>query len=654
MCARFLLHAPALFALLVVPVAVRGQEDVLELEERAFQQAVKLVAPSVVRIETIGGLEKVGDMLAVDGPTTGLVVADGGFIVSSAFNFLQQPSSILVTFSTGERSAATIVARDHSRMLVLLKATTPGKAPPAVAVPRAEMQVGQWAIAVGKTFDQSAPSGAVGILSATNRIWGKALQTDAKVSPVNYGGPLIDIQGRVLGVLAPLSPQGKDAAAGAEWYDSGIGFAVPLVDFLPRLEKLKAGQDLHAGLLGVALKPGNVYTTANEVAACPPNSPAAKAGVKVGDVIVAVDGVAVTTQAQMKHQLGPKYAGDAVKISLTRGAEKITAEAVLADKLVPYEHPFLGLLPVRGDKTPGVLVRYVYPGSPAFEAGLKPGDRVLTLEGKPAASSAELQQAVAGFEPKKSLKLEISRGGATQTLTLTTAILPTNAPEALPPAAASDLGPAPEGPAAGWSELQLPEEKQTCAVYTPKSYRADLPHGVLIWFSAPGPIDKEALEKQWSAAAALGNFVLLAPQAGDAKAWQPTEVDLVKKFLSEAQLRFNVDPARVVVGGREAGGSMAWLVGLGDVDRVRGVAAFDAAVPARAALPDNDPVKRLAFYLGGATKGPAAAGMKAVSIKLKQGKFPVSDPVDLGEKPRPLSEEETAALARWIDSLDRS
>jgi len=72
----------------------------------------------------------------------------------------------------------------------------------------------------------------VGILSATNRIWGKAVQTDAKISPGNYGGPLIDIRGNVIGILVPLSPQGQGEVAGAEWYDSGIGFAVPLNDML--------------------------------------------------------------------------------------------------------------------------------------------------------------------------------------------------------------------------------------------------------------------------------------------------------------------------------------------------------------------------------------------------------------------------------------
>ena len=76
----------------------------------------------------------------------------------------------------------------------------------------------------------SQPNVSVGIVSALDRIWGKAIQTDAKISPNNYGGPLVDIAGRVLGVLVPMSPDGSGEVAGVEWYDSGIGFAVPLED----------------------------------------------------------------------------------------------------------------------------------------------------------------------------------------------------------------------------------------------------------------------------------------------------------------------------------------------------------------------------------------------------------------------------------------
>src|SRR5262249_59547133 len=71
-----------------------------------------------------------------------------------------------------------------------------------------------------------------GIISALGRVWGKAIQTDAKISPINYGGPLVDVTGRVQGILIPASPRGEDVTAGFEWYDSGIGFAIPMGDVM--------------------------------------------------------------------------------------------------------------------------------------------------------------------------------------------------------------------------------------------------------------------------------------------------------------------------------------------------------------------------------------------------------------------------------------
>lgn len=321
-------------------VARTAEPDLEALEEQAFKQAVERVAPSVVRIETFGGLERVGGVLFSNGPTTGLVVSEDGYIISSAFNFAQKPASILVTLPDGRRRPAEIVARDHSRMLVLLKVNTdqPLAVPPAV--PRGEMRVGQWAIAVGRVFEHSRPSMSVGILSATDRIWGKAIQTDAKVSPNNYGGPLIDLHGRVLGVLVPLSPQGHDEVAGAEWYDSGIGFAIPLEDIYRQLDKLKKGEDLHEGILGIVLKGSDLYAEPVEVAAVHPKSPAAEAGIQPGDRIVEVDGVPVARQAQLKHALGRKYAGEKVRLVVVRGDERLALDAVLTDKLLPYELPF--------------------------------------------------------------------------------------------------------------------------------------------------------------------------------------------------------------------------------------------------------------------------------------------------------------------------
>ena len=115
---------------------------------------------------------------------------------------------------------------------------------------------GRWR--VGRTLNPSIeqpPSISAGIISAVGRIWGKAVQTDAKVSPEQLRRAAGGIDGRVMGVLVPASHQSEGDNAGVEWYDSGIGFAIPLEDINRVLPKLKAGTadkpvNLRGGLFG--------------------------------------------------------------------------------------------------------------------------------------------------------------------------------------------------------------------------------------------------------------------------------------------------------------------------------------------------------------------------------------------------------------------
>src|SRR5688572_21608508 len=109
--------ARSILAIVLVSIgfALPAQEDISLREERAIQSAVAAVAPSVVRIETLGGLETVGGVLVGTGPTTGLVISPDGYIISSAFNFVQKPTQTLVYLNDGKRLAATIVSTDFNR-----------------------------------------------------------------------------------------------------------------------------------------------------------------------------------------------------------------------------------------------------------------------------------------------------------------------------------------------------------------------------------------------------------------------------------------------------------------------------------------------------------------------------------------------------------
>ncbi|MEX2174433.1 MAG: PDZ domain-containing protein [Pirellulaceae bacterium] len=638
---------------LALAALLPAQDDLAGLEEQAMRAAVATVAPSVVKIETIGGLERVGEVLIGTGPTTGLIVSPDGYIVSSAFNFIQQPTSILVSLPGGHRAAAQIVARDHSRMLVLLKVDAPQALPVPVAAPRDEMSVGQWAIAVGRTYDQPVPNLSVGILSALNRVWGKAIQTDAKISPANYGGPLVDIRGRVLGVLVPLSPQGQASeVAGAEWYNSGIGFAVPLAEINARLDVLKAGKDLHPGLLGISLKPGDIYSLPAEIAASQPGSPAYKAGLKAGDTIVEIDDKKIARQAQLKHVLGTHYAGDKVQLVLTRGETRVEATVELTDKLLPYRHPFLGILPLRDASEAGVAVRYVYPESSAAQAGVHPGDRIVALAGAPLADATTLRTAIANVEPQAKVTLEVVRGEQKISLEVQPTHLPTQITGELPPAIASPPTALAEKPAVGLIEIKLPEETSECLAYVPQGYHPQIPHGLVVVLHAPGPIDRAAFESRWKETCNKHGLIALAPVSAKADKWEPTEATFIRKSLDDVLARYNVDPARIVTYGYQAGGSMAFLVGFANPDRVRGIVAVDAAPPARTKMPDNDPINRVALLVATAEKSGATGAIKRVVARLEAAHFPVT-PLSLGEQSRDLTADELLDLGRWIDALDR-
>src|SRR5207247_2655186 len=215
-------------------------------------------------------------------------------------------------------------------------------------------------IAIGRTLDvkrAGMPSISVGIISATGRIWGKALQTDAKISPVNYGGPLVDLRGRVQGILVPASPQGEDVTAGFEWYDSGIGFAIPMEDVMAVLPRLKEGKDLMKGLLGIRMKSGDMYSVAPEIGEVTADSAAFRAGLKPGDRIVKY-GIGmpqvpfqgnVSGQAQLLGWLNTQATGTEIKLeiktkdgktaTLTASLESLPGAAAGQDAAVPDKLP---------------------------------------------------------------------------------------------------------------------------------------------------------------------------------------------------------------------------------------------------------------------------------------------------------------------------
>lgn len=313
----------------------------------AVQAAIQKVEPSIVRIRVIGGEQSIDGDSVKSLVTTGVVISEDGEILTSQFALEGHPEAILIEDRAGKRTNATIVATDSVRRIVLLKAKE-GRWIPAVTDDSQPVAIGQWAIALGRFYSAESSSVSVGIISALNRIHGMAIQTDAKISPVNYGGPLVTLNGTVVGILVPLSPQGGGSAnSGIEWYDSGIGFAIPLNEALQAAAKLRSGKDLKPGRLGLRLMPAGAFASDVVVDRVLPGSPAATAGLLKGDRILAVDGQSVDRSSVLMDIVARHYAGNTVTFRIQRGEQEISASLELAETLTPVLQGYLGLLPIR-------------------------------------------------------------------------------------------------------------------------------------------------------------------------------------------------------------------------------------------------------------------------------------------------------------------
>ncbi len=340
--------------------------------EAIVDKAISKASPFIVRIETVGGVQPLDQLLAsdddrnpnqfrdnpgsnfmvADGPTTGIIYSADGLILTSSFNFVRNPSIVTVALADGRQMTADIVARDRVRKLTLLKIDATDLPTPEW-VPNEQIRPGQTAIAMGMGFGGSKPMASVGIVSAVNRMMGNAIQTDAKLSPANYGGPLLDSFGYVLGICVPMA-QRPGELAGIEFYDAGVGFAVPGKRIHEIVADLKEGKSFHRGWMGMTVDPKVEKGVAIKSSADP--SPIRDAGALPGDWIVRINDQPIKHFGQLVKALYMVPAGERVNVRLLRGAEHIDVELTLAksEELGPLpkeEEPFDPTKPVTEEET---------------------------------------------------------------------------------------------------------------------------------------------------------------------------------------------------------------------------------------------------------------------------------------------------------------
>jgi S1-C subfamily serine protease/predicted esterase len=690
--------------------------DVNEATEKAMKAASAKVAPTVVRIETAGGTEVIGGgkkgppgkgaIRKGTGPTTGLVVSADGYVITSSFNFANRPTDIFVTVPGKPRAVAKIVSHDQTRMLTLLKIDAKDLAVP-VPFPKSGIEIGQWSLALGRTSDPEVdhpPSMSVGIVSATNRIWGKAIQTDAKTSPVNYGGPLIALDGSVYGVIVPASNRAEGETAGVDVYDGGIGFAVPLEDIFAVLPRLKKGEDLKRGLLGINPKTADAYNAAPVIGAIQPDSAAARAGLQVDDKILEVDGKKIPNFSTLQHVLGPKYEGDEINLKVMRGDKEMGFKSVkLIGTSTAYVNAFLGLLPMRDDPGPGVEIRYVYPKSPADVAGLKAGDRIMKIgpagmmKGPPPApiqNRAALLTLLQRLSPGMEITIEVKRkeGDKQVDKTVTAKLVPASdaLPEKLPP---SSAGKAIEGqpkpkdkdakskdpfePGCGSdSEDDDPFKKDDKEkdkpkvetgfmkrnnealgreywVYVPKNYDPNKSYGLIVWFhdTTEASKDGERVSGTFKDVCEDLNFLVVGPKAGGKDGWVPSETEIVMQDVKTVMGQYTIDKTRVVAHGQGNGGQMAFYVGFNVRDVFRGVGTVGAVLGTNPK--DNIANQPLSFFICGGDKDPSLKEIKESRDLLIERRFPVVFR-EMKESGKEYFDAATFTdFVAWLDSLDR-
>lgn len=662
----------------------QSQEDILE---QAVQAAARKVTPSMVVIESSGGTETITGAAVPgkrrpgpagapgvrkgSGPTTGVIVSPDGYIISSAFNFANKPTSIIISTQGGKRHVAKIVATDQSRMVTLLKIDATGLTVPEAA-PTSSMQVGQTVIALGKTLTltpDAPPSVSVGILSALGRIWGRAIQTDAKVSPVNYGGPLADLSGRVLGILVPASPQADGETAGFEWYDSGIGFAMPLDQILSNLEKLKKGKDLRRGVMGITMQSQDQYGAEAIVGSVAPNSPAQKIGLKPGDKVIAIAGKKVENHAQLMNHLGTRYEGDEVEVRILRGKDEINlGKMALAGTLSSPPSGNLGILPMRDDKEKGVEVRHVLPDTGAAKAGLKQGDRILKAglvtplakadaPLRPVGNRDDLAALLQSSTIGQFLNLELKRAdGKTEQVRITlgpdTQVIPAILPEKASLAKPSNADA--KKPEIGTLRKASAAGDRNYFISIPITYEPNAAYGLIVWLHPTGKgrdKDIEDLLATWDDYCARNNIIMVAPRCDSELGWTPGDADIILEAIKHAQDNYNIDRKRVVAHGMGSGAQMAYYIAFQQRQLIRAVAAVGGAMGA--SPKERIASQPLSFFLAVGDKDLIREAVLETIKKLGEFQYPaiLREMKDRGHQyfDSPTLDQ----MAIWVDLLDR-
>jgi serine protease Do len=369
-----------------------------------------------------------------------------------------------------------------------------------------------------------------------------------------------------------------------------------------------------------------------------------------------VNGRTTVTQAQLRHILGRLYAGDEVRITVQRGQERL--ELAATPLLPPPRSQLaasLGILPLRDDPGPGIAVRFVFPGGPADQAGLRVGDRLLAIEGQPL-SLPLARRLLSAMTPGEKVELAVRRGdGKVETVRVTLSQLTANLPPTdLPPGSAGKAPVAKDAPPlkTGLEKKVDPIQGRSWWVYVPEDARPGVTFGLLIWLHRPGEPMTDTFLQAWKELAAKQQLIIYAPQSENPTTWLTSEINPMLADVQELLSRLPIDRHRIVVHGLGAGATLAHFLA-GDAPQfVRGVVAVNGALPA--SVKDPRAEQRLLTLIVNGKLDPDVAQWRAVRPTLVEKGFAVLEiEIDGLGNGYPLAPERLAEIARWIDAVDR-
>ena len=352
----------------------------------------------------------------VTGQGSGFFITADGYAVTNN-HVVQNAETVQVTTDDGKTYAAKVIGADPRTDLALIKVDA--KDFPYVKLGENAPRVGDWVLAVGNPFGLGGTVTA-GIVSARGRDIGAGpyddfIQIDAPVNKGNSGGPTFDVEGNVIGVnTAIFSPSGGSV---------GIAFAIPADTVKGVIAQLREKGSVTRGWIGVQIQPvtsdiadslGLKKAAGALVSEPQHDSPAAKAGIESGDVIMSVDGTPVRDARELARRIGTMNPGTTIKLGLFHEGQEKTVTLTLGtlpnDKQAANEQtqhqlpesdvPKLGLTLAPGSKAPGtdgkgVLVTAVDPNGVAADHGLRVGDVILDVGGKAVSNPSEVRDQVA-------------------------------------------------------------------------------------------------------------------------------------------------------------------------------------------------------------------------------------------------------------------